>query len=102
MEDVKQLVYKLVSSIPKTRVITYGQITKILKIKSPRLIGQILHKNPDPEKIPCHRVVFADGSLSKNYAFGGWKKQKEKLLKEGIKFIGEKVDLKLHTVSISD
>lgn len=46
-------------------------------------------------KIPCHGVVFADGSLSKNYAFGGLKKQKEKLEKEGVIFKGNKVNLKI-------
>jgi alkylated DNA nucleotide flippase Atl1 len=51
------------------------------------------HKNSDPAQVPCHRVVFADGSLSKNYAFGGEKAQRAKLKSEGVKLIGEKVDL---------
>ncbi len=93
-ENKTRLVYDLVSKIPKGKVITYGQISKYLKINSPRLIGQILHKNKDPKNIPCHRVVFADGSLSKNYAFGGLKKQREKLEKEGVGFNNDKVVLK--------
>ncbi len=86
MNEVKNLIYHFVSFIPKGKVITYGQIDKILKINSPRLIGQFLHQNKNPKKIPCHRVVFTNGSLSKNYAFGGLKKQKKKLIKEGVKF----------------
>ncbi len=89
--EIKNKVYALVAKIPKGKVMTYGQIAKILKIKSPRLVGRILHQNKDPKNIPCHRVVFADGSLSKNYAFGGMKKQKEILMKEGIKFKNNKV-----------
>ncbi len=85
-------VYKIVSKIPKGKVMTYGQIAKKLKI-SPRLVGSILHANKDPKNIPCHRVVFADGSLSKSYAFGGIAKQKEKLMKEEVKFIKGKVVL---------
>lgn len=73
---------------------TYGQIAKILKINSARLVGQILHQNKKPKKIPCHRVVFGDGALSKSYAFGGIKKQTEKLKKENVTFIENKVNLK--------
>lgn len=79
----------IVSKIPKGKVMTYGQIAKKLKI-SPRLVGRVLHENKDPENIPCYRVIFSDGSLSKNYAFGGMKKQKKKLIKEGVKFLNNK------------
>ncbi len=93
----QELVYQLVAKIPLGKVMTYGQIAKVLKIKSPRLVGQILHQNQDSKKIPCHRVVFADGSLSTSYAFGGEIRQKEKLRKEGITFTGDKVNLSNHS-----
>lgn len=80
----KELVYKLVSFIPQGKVLTYGKIAKFLGIKSARVIGQFLHQNLDCKNIPCHRVVFSDGSLAKNYAFGGIKKQKALLEKEEI------------------
>jgi O-6-methylguanine DNA methyltransferase len=82
---VQEKVFNYVSKIPKGKVTTYGKIAKKIGT-SARAVGQILHKNKSPEKIPCYRVVFSDGSLSKNYAFGGIKKQKELLLKEKIKF----------------
>lgn len=108
LED-KKLVYQLVSLIPKGKVITYGQISKFLRINSPRLVGQILHKNPAPKNIPCHRVVFSDGRLSKNYAFGGERAQMEKLKKEGIAFLKARalydrtthVNLKKHQFRLS-
>lgn len=84
--DKKFLVYKLVSLIPKGKVTTYGEIAKSLNIKSSRLVGRILHQNQDQKNIPCHRVVFSDGSLAKTYAFGGEKEQKKKLAGEGIAF----------------
>ena len=34
-------------------------------------VGNALHKNPDPEHIPCFRVVNAKGELSGEFAFGG-------------------------------
>jgi len=81
-----KLVYHLVSLIPKGKVLTYGKVAEILSIKSPRLIGQILHQNKNPKKVPCHRVVFAHGTLSKSYAFGGLKGQYLRLKNEGVEF----------------
>lgn len=86
-------VYQIVSKIPKGKVATYKQIAKIAGIKNPRIIGFYLHKNIDPKKIPCHRVIKSDGTLASGYAFGGIKKQKEILEKEGITFDKEKIDL---------
>ncbi|KPK33003.1 MAG: hypothetical protein AMS24_02595 [Chlamydiae bacterium SM23_39] len=76
-------IYEEVKKIPKGKTKTYGEIAKKIKT-SPKIVGFALHKNPDPKNIPCHRVVFKDGSLSDNYAFGGKKAQKKKLLKEKI------------------
>ena len=84
-----QLVYHLVSLIPKGKVLTYGKIAEILSFKSKRLVGRILHQNKNPERVPCHRVIFADGTLSKSYAFSGLKSQYLRLKNEGVKFYFE-------------
>lgn len=86
MVDKKQLVYHLLSLIPRGKVVTYGEISQFLKINSARAVGQILHQNKNP-KIACFKVVFADGSLSKSYGFGGEEEQMRKLKKEGISFL---------------
>jgi O-6-methylguanine DNA methyltransferase len=87
------LVYGAVSKIPKGKVATYGQIAKLTGIKNPRVVGNILHKNPDPRNIPCHRVVNFQGKTARNYAFGGREIQLEKLRKEDVVVKGERVDL---------
>jgi len=86
-------VYKIVKKIPKGKVMTYGQIGNILDI-SPRQVGKILHENPRPDLIPCHRVVNAVGKTAKSYAFGGNEIQDKKLVQEGIVFSKGRVDLK--------
>jgi endonuclease-3 related protein len=83
---MRDLIYHLVSLIPKGKVLTYGQIANVLGLKSARIVGFFLHQNKNSKEIPCHRVVFKDGSLSKNYAFGGEKQQFLKLKKEKVKF----------------
>lgn len=87
-------VYKLVSLIPAGKVLTYGQIARFLEISTPRLVGKILHKNPSSADCPCHRVVFSDGSLAPEYAFGGEEVQRQKLNSEKVPFKGNKVDIK--------
>lgn len=87
-------VYKAVSLIPQGKVSTYKEVARACEIKNPRLVGSYLHKNIDPKKIPCHRVIKSDGTLAKGYAFGGIKKQKEILEKEGVRFDEEKINLK--------
>lgn len=82
-------VYELVRRIPRGKVTTYGVIAKKLGM-SPRVVGYVLHLNPDGEKTPCHRVVNRDGRVAPGYAFGGQDKQKRRLEQEGIEFVDEK------------
>ena len=87
-------IYKVVQKIPKGKVMTYGQVARIANVATPRVVGFALHVNPSELQTPCHRVVFADGSLTPGYAFGGEDVQREKLENEGVKFLKNgKVDL---------
>ena len=91
---VKEKVYEFLRTIPKGKVVTYGQIAAYLGNKHlARVVGNILHHNPDESKYPCYKVVDSKGNLSKHFAFGGIEKQKEKLEKEGIVVKNYKVNL---------
>ena len=59
-----------------------------------------MHKNPDPENIPCYRVVNFKGELSGEFAFGGAGKQAELLEADGVEVINGKVDLKKYGMNI--
>jgi len=95
---LRQKVYKTVSKIPQGKVSTYGDVGRFLGTKAYRAIGQILHKNPSWPKVPCHRIVMKDGSLAPNYGLGGPNIQRQRLEAEGVKFIGEKVDMENYKV----
>jgi O-6-methylguanine DNA methyltransferase len=87
-------IYEAVKKIPKGKVATYGQIAKLAgDEKMCRAVGNALHKNPEPDKIPCFRVVNAKGELSGEFAFGGAGAQQKLLEAEGIEVIAGKVDL---------
>lgn len=91
---LKEKVYNYLLTIPKGKVVTYKQIAEYLgNSKLSRVVGNILHRNPNENKYPCYKVVNSKGSLSRNFAFGGIEKQKEKLEAEGIEVISYKVDL---------
>ena|SRR3989344_6049090 len=79
-------VYSIVAKIPEGRVMTYKQIAQLSGVKNPRFVGLALHQNKFSSTVPCHRVIKSDGRLAVGYAFGGMKKQKEKLEEEGIIF----------------
>jgi methylated-DNA-protein-cysteine methyltransferase-like protein len=80
-------VYQVVREIPKGKVATYGWVAaKLGKPKAAQAVGNALHQNPDPQNIPCHRVVDRTGRLAPAYIFGGPKEQKRKLMSEGVKF----------------
>ena len=86
-------VYQAVRKVPAGSVTTYGDVARAIGTKDSRRIGHALHANPSQET-PCHRVVFADGSLATGFAFGGPKEQLRLLEFEGVAFTPEgKVDL---------
>lgn len=92
---MQEKVYKYLMTIPKGKVVTYKQIAEYLgNIKLARVVGNILHNNPNELKYPCYKVVNSKGKLALNYAFGGIQKQKEKLESENIEVINNRVDLK--------
>jgi methylated-DNA-protein-cysteine methyltransferase-like protein len=65
-ERVFEQIYGLVLRIPAGRVMTYGQIARLLDERySPRLVGWAMHATPKDERnIPWHRVINSRGSTS--------------------------------------
>ena len=87
-------IYEAVKKIPKGCVATYAQVAEMAgDRKMARAVGNALHKNPDPEHIPCFRVVNAKGELSGAFAFGGAGEQARRLEEDGIEVQDGKVDL---------
>ena len=52
-----------------------------------------MHVNPDPQNIPCYKVVNREGFLTPAFAFGGEDAQRAMLEGEGIEVVNGKVDL---------
>ena len=95
--ELSQKVYDYLTMIPYGKVVTYGQIAKYLGNKGlARVVGTILHKNPDGDKYPCYKVLNGKGELAEEFVSGGKEIQKERLEKEGIEVVDNKVNLKIY------
>ncbi len=96
-------IYEAVKRIPKGSVATYGQIAEMAGNKKMcRAVGNALHKNPDPDSIPCYRVVNSKGELSAAFAFGGKEAQAKLLEADGIKVTDGRVDLKKNGIFLGN
>lgn len=92
-------IYEAVKKIPRGKVATYGQVAEMAgNKKMARAVGNALHKNSDPEKIPCYRVVNAKGELAGEFAFGGEGAQARLLQADGIAVVDGRVDLKIYGI----
>lgn len=95
-------IYEAVKQIPKGHVATYGQVAAMAgEPKMARAVGNALHKNPDPEHIPCFRVVNAKGELAGAFAFGGEQVQAQLLEEDGVEVVDGKVDLDKYGIQIN-
>ena len=87
-------IYEAVKRIPKGKVATYGMVAAMAgNPRMSRAVGNALHKNPDPEHIPCHRVLNAKGELADEFVFGGAGVQQSRLEAEGVVVKDGRVDL---------
>lgn len=94
MEDLEAGVYEYLRMIPRGKVATYKQVATYLgNPKLARVVGNILHRNPDGEVNPCYKIVNSQGRLSGSFAFGGRDEQARRLREEGIEVVNGKVDL---------
>ncbi len=91
---MREPVYRYLTTIPRGRVVTYGQIAAAVGHPgAARAVGNILHRNPDGDAYPCYKVVNSRGELSKMYAFGGIEAQAKRLMADGIAVADGRVDL---------
>ena len=99
-DDPSKRIYEAVKRIPYGCVATYSQIAEAAgDRKMARAVGNALHKNPDPDNIPCFMVVNAKGELSGSFAFGGAGRQAQLLMAEGTEVINDRVDLAKYQVN---
>ncbi|MDR1735826.1 MAG: MGMT family protein [Oscillospiraceae bacterium] len=90
MNEFYRQIYSVVEGVPPGRVISYGQIARILgRPRAAREVGRAMRICP--EHIPWQRVVMADGSVTG----GEWSEiRRMRLEEEGVPFLPDgRVDM---------
>jgi methylated-DNA-[protein]-cysteine S-methyltransferase len=65
--------------VPYGETATYGELARrVERPRAARAVGTVMHNNPIPIVLPCHRIVGSSGSL---VGYGGGIERKELLLK---------------------
>ncbi len=87
-------IWQIVARIPSGRVATYGQIARLAGLgQRARLVGYALHRTPVSVDLPWHRVINAKGMISFAPSHPNFNTQRLRLLREGVEFQGERIDL---------
>lgn len=96
MKSFPKRIYDLVAQIPEGKVATYGQLAFMAgSPRAARIVGAAMYRAP--AGLPCHRVLYGDGRLCCDPAFGGKEIQRQMLEEEGITFLPDgRVDLQNH------
>ena len=71
MKSFKEKVYDVVAKIPRGKTMSYQAVAR--RAGSPRAyraVGNIMNRNPDIKRVPCHRVVLS--SFAKTGNPGGY------------------------------
>jgi methylated-DNA-protein-cysteine methyltransferase-like protein len=84
-----------VRKIPHGKVSSYGQVAALAGLpRRARLVGTVLRTHPNTRGLPWHRVINSAGRISFPRGSDAHARQRSKLEREGIVFVGERVDMK--------
>lgn len=74
----QRAVYRVVCRIPRGQTRSYQWVARAIgRPSAVRAVGGALNRNPFAPRVPCHRVIRADGSLG---GFAGGVVKKRQLL----------------------
>ena len=80
--SLAEKVYLKLREVPRGKVTTYKWLAEVAGSKGYQAIGQILKRNPDAPRTPCHRVVSSNGKIG-----GFWGEMSGKRIEEKIRML---------------
>lgn len=87
-DALAQRILACVESIPPGSVMSYGDVAEFVGASSARIVGRVLAL--DDGSVPWHRVVRSNGTCAEHL----YTEQRQRLLSEGVRFVGARVDLR--------
>ncbi|MDY6944360.1 MAG: MGMT family protein [Pseudomonadota bacterium] len=83
-----------IKRIPRGKVCTYGGVADLAGLpRRARLVGTVLRQTPASRGVPWFRVINASGRISFPLGSDAYARQRKHLEKEGVDFVGGRVDL---------
>jgi methylated-DNA-protein-cysteine methyltransferase-like protein len=96
-EEYKERLFTLIAGIPEGKVAAYGQLAYLAGLpRHARAVGRLLKDLPNGSKLPWYRVVNSQGMISFPFGSDKYIEQKKRLELEGIVFIKEKINMRVH------
>ncbi|MBA3562486.1 MAG: MGMT family protein [Gammaproteobacteria bacterium] len=87
-------IWKVIAQIPRGRVSTYGRVAERAGFpRGARLTAQALRAVPKNLQLPWHRVLNAQGRIAIPDGSPSRMRQRELLEREGVTFVGGRVNL---------
>ena len=85
----------VIIGIPRGHVLTYGEVARLAGPGgSARRVSMAMRYAPKGQTLPWHRVINAQGKISLPEDSVDFRKQKNRLEREGVKFKNGSIDLK--------
>ncbi len=89
-KSVYETVYEIVRQIPSGKVVSYGQIARMVEGCTARMVGYAMAATPWESDIPWQRVINSQGKISPRSSGEGGLLQQEFLEAEGVHFDKQK------------
>ena len=84
----------IVAAIPRGRISTYGRVAERAGLpRRARLVGRVLSRLPADTRVPWHRVTAAGGRIAFPAGSSSHRRQRARLLDEGIVVLKGRVDI---------
>ncbi len=94
--DKQQQIIQVIAQIPAGKVLNYGEVAALAGLPgAARLVGNTLKNLPKDSTLQWHRVINSRGMISLANSSSG-RVQKKRLVREGIKFKNDRVDLQTY------
>lgn len=98
MNQFTENAIKIIVSVPKGHVMTYGQVARLAgSPRAARQVGWLLRSMSNKYKMPWHRIINSKGIITVS---DGADMQKILLESEGIVVLGKSISLKTYLWSI--
>lgn len=90
-------IYAAIRRVPRGKVSSYGAIAQVAGLpRRARLVGTVLKNSSPSLRLPWHRIVTSSGRLAFPIGSDPFRTQRARLMREGIKFANNKIDMRLY------